>query len=66
MNNLGIPVIALGRSFMYNRNNKGPNVDPCATPYDIDFIVELVPLIQTNCCRFKKDWIKDWAGPRML
>ena len=20
------------RSFIYNRNNKGPNVDPCGTP----------------------------------
>ena len=48
-NNLGVPVIALERSFMYNRNSKEPNVDPCAAPYGIACIVELLPLIQTNC-----------------
>ena len=40
-------------------------VDPCSTQYGIAFIVELVPLIQTNCWRFKKDRIKNRAGSQM-
>jgi hypothetical protein len=24
--------IVLGKSFIYKRNNKGPNIDPCGTP----------------------------------
>ena len=42
-------------------SGKGLNVDPCATPYGIALIVQLVPLILTNCWWFKKYW----AGPRM-
>ena len=48
-NNLGIPGIALVRPFMYKKNSKEPNVDPCATLYGIAFIVELVPITQTYC-----------------
>jgi hypothetical protein len=33
-NNIGIAelFIVLSKSFMYNRNNNGPNINPCGTP----------------------------------
>jgi len=27
--------MALGKSLMYTRNNSGPKIDPCGTPYFI-------------------------------
>ena len=48
-NNLGVLVITLRRSFMYNRNSKGLNVDPCSKLYGIAFIDGVVLIIQTNC-----------------
>ena len=48
-----------GKSFMYNKNNIGPRVEPCGTPCVISLVVETyVPcfllLISTHCFqRFK-------------
>ena len=48
-----------GRSFIYNRNNIGPRIEPCGTPCVIPLVVETyVPcfllLISTHCCRSDK------------
>ena len=29
------------KSFMYNKNNKGPRIDPCGTPDEIQSIREI-------------------------
>ena len=39
-NNLSVPLIVLGRSFIYYRNSNRPKVDPCAMPYGIPFTVK--------------------------
>ena len=39
------------RSFMYNRNNNGPNIDPWGTPHVILFTGDDTPLYVTNCLR---------------
>ena len=39
------------KSFTYNRNNKGPKMDPWGTPHvTVTFLVELCSK-ETNCCR---------------
>ena len=43
---------AAGRSFMKRRNNKGPSTEPCGTPHVIVWLLELTPLICTNCFLF--------------
>jgi len=48
-----------GKSFMYNKNNIGPRVEPCGTPCIISLVVETdVPcfllLISTHCFRSVK------------
>jgi hypothetical protein len=31
--NLAFSAVTLGKSFMYNKKNKGPRIEPCGTPY---------------------------------
>ena len=35
-------------SLMYNKNNNGPKIDPCGTPYLMYLEEELKPLYCTN------------------
>ena len=42
------------RSFMYNRNNNGPNIDPWGTPHVILFTGDDTPLYVTNCLRLDR------------
>ena len=37
-------------SFTYNKNNRGPKIDPCGTPQLILPISDLTPLYTTYCC----------------
>ena len=36
--------LILGKSLMYIRNSKGPKIEPCGTPIEIDFVSDLEPL----------------------
>ena len=42
------------RSFMYNRNNNGPNIDPLGTSHVILFTGDDTPLYVTNYLRLDK------------
>ena len=35
-------------SLTYSKNNSGPKVDPCGTPFVTDFMIDLKPLTLTN------------------
>ena len=39
--------LTLGKSLMYIRKSKGPKLEPCGTPIEIDFVSDLEPLYST-------------------
>jgi len=40
--------LTFGKSFIYNKNNKGPRIEPCGTPVVTLNDADLVPLNSTN------------------
>ena len=54
-NNIGMVYLqTLARSFMYIKNNRGPNIEPCGAPHLINCVFYLTPLFVTNCFQFSK------------
>ena len=39
--------LTLGKSLMYIRKSKGPNIEPWGTPIEIDFVSDLESLYST-------------------
>ena len=37
------------RSLIYNKNSKGPRIDPCGTPQVICSLFDVTELLVTNC-----------------
>ena len=37
---------------MYNRNNKGPNTEPCGTPQELTSVLEIYGPISTVCRQY--------------
>ena len=33
----------LGRSLLYKRKSRGPRIEPCGTPSNIDFVLDFEP-----------------------
>ena len=57
--------MAFGRSLMYSKKSNGPSFEPWATPHEMGRSDEFTPLMLTNCCRLRREWINLLAGPRM-
>ena len=39
-------------SFIYSRNNNGPNIEPCGTPAEILYHSDDVPSMTTRCISY--------------
>jgi len=55
--------MALGKSFIYIKNNRGPKDDPCDTPCVFVILVEQFPSMDTNCSLVKFDVSNLSVGP---
>ena len=64
-NSLGVLFMAFGRSSMHSKKSNGPSFEPWATPHEMGRGDEFTPLMLTNCCRLRREWINLLAGPRM-
>lgn len=54
----------LGRTLMYTRNNRGPNIVLCGIQYVTWQLLERTPLITHCCMQFSKyEDSKSWAFP---
>ena len=48
-NKLTLNLVAEGRSFMYKRNSKGPEVEPCGTPHVTFSMLEGILFTTVQC-----------------
>ena len=44
-----VKFVDLAKSFVYNKNNKGPRTEPCGTPHNTVRTLELTPFTTVNC-----------------
>ena len=52
---LTVDLTCSGRSFMYAKKRMGPSTEPCGTPEETGIVLELLPLVITDCFLLSKE-----------